>query len=628
MEPDRLNRLRLAVLLAVACATCVLYFPALSSGFFLDDANNLGGLGAVAEHGIFHYVLSGNAGPTGRPLSLLSFSLQHEAWPDSPAAFKTVNLLIHLFCGGLLFLICTGLRRSLGLDDRDGFMLGVLAAGAWLLHPMQLTTVLYAVQRMTQLSTLFTLFGVCLYLGARERYQVERRLSHLLFMGVAVWGALLLAVVSKENGILLPLLIVVINKTLLGHEPEDSYLKAANRLILGIPIAASGLYLALNFSDVLANYNIRPFSMAERLMTESVVLVDYILNILLPRPSVFSLYHDGFPVSRGLLAPPATLASLLTTALLLMAALTTRRRLPVFSFAVLWFFAGHLLESTYLPLELYYEHRNYLPSAGIFLFLAFLAVRAMRTLRARWVVYAGIAAYSVLIIANTVFQVRLWSDPVRHHMEMVQNQPASRRAAVGLGNQLIALGRVEEAANLYKDMAARRAEEIYPRLKLVSIKGCVAGLEVDAAEWHELITRAAVLPAMEPGLMEELTLLAASLSDNDCRMLSPAAMTRLIVTLALNPSLRGFRPLLHELAARLGLVMGDAGVAYHNITEAVKLAPTVPRQVLKIQILMALGEKEQAARSMDVLAVRINGSYRLQLAYGAQLKMLESQIKQ
>ena len=92
-------------------------------------------------------------------------------------------------------------------------------------------------------------------------------------------------------------------------------------------------------------------------------------------------------------------------------------------------------------------------------------------------------------------------------------------------------------------------------------------------------------------------------------------LTRLIVTLALNPQFKRDRILLHELAARLGILTGDAGVAYHNIVAATRYSPTVPRLILKLRILSALGLKEEATQTMAVLDEMINKNIRLKLAY-------------
>ena len=595
--------------------TVVIYFPALSSAFQLDDVNNLGGLAAVRENGILYFIFSGAAGPSGRPLSLFTFALQYSAWPDHTFAFKAFNLAIHLACGGLIFLICRKFAGYLGLNPGEKLTFSLIVTALWLLHPMQITTVLYVVQRMTQLSTFFILLGVFLYLHIRESYLNERQFKYLVRLGLAVWGCTLLGMLSKENGILLPLMILVINITLLADRAEDRVLQKWNRIFLGIPLAALIIYLATGFDTVLASYHLRPFSMAERLMTEAVILVEYLQHIVVPNPGVFSIYHDDFPISHGLLSPPWTLGAIIIITFLVVTAAVYRKRFPVFSFAVLWFFAGHTLESSYLNLELYFEHRNYLPSLGIFILITYAAIAAGRYLSRRRLAYGVLLIYCLLVVANTLMEINLWTKPVERHLALVNNHPGSVRAVTALGNLLISRFELDKAERIYHVVAAEYPTEIYPHIKLLAINGCVRNQDPGPSAWKELITRAGAAEHSGFGTVEELTLIVSAVSEDDCKAIDLNNLTRLIVTLALNPQFKRDRILLHELAARLGILTGDAGVAYHNIVAATRYSPTVPRLILKLRILSALGLKEEATQTMAVLDDMINKNIRLKLAY-------------
>ena len=42
-----------------------------------------------------------------------------------------------------------------------------------------------------------------------------------------------------------------------------------------------------------------------------------------------------------------------------------RRKLPLFAFGILFFFASHVVESSVLGLELMFEHRNYTGTFGM-----------------------------------------------------------------------------------------------------------------------------------------------------------------------------------------------------------------------------------------------------------------------
>ena len=160
-------------------------------------------------------VLSSASGPTGRPVSMLTLAINYAlAGGVDPFWFKLGNLLLHCLIGSLIFLLLRRLQRSSAVWQRTLGASGavpLLAAAIWLLHPLQLSSVLYTVQRMEQLSTLFILLGLLVWVSQRSRWlaqvpdaaDLSRSLAGLLV-------CFTLAVLSKEDGILLlPLLVWV-----------------------------------------------------------------------------------------------------------------------------------------------------------------------------------------------------------------------------------------------------------------------------------------------------------------------------------------------------------------------------------------------------------------------------------
>lgn len=191
-----------------------IYLPGVSGGFLFDDYPNLqhlGDLGGVVDWETFRsYVLSGFSGPTGRPLSLASFLLDDNTWPSEAAWFKKTNLLIHILCGLQLCWATLLLLRNLkDVIETQAQYIAILACALWLLHPYMVSTTLYVVQRMAQLATLFCLAGIVLYLYGRLQLSIRPRRAYTL-MSLGLVAGTLLATLSKENGALLPLLVLVI----------------------------------------------------------------------------------------------------------------------------------------------------------------------------------------------------------------------------------------------------------------------------------------------------------------------------------------------------------------------------------------------------------------------------------
>ena len=98
--------------------TLCVYKPGLSGTFLFDDYANLpslGNYGPVDNWTTFtHYITSGAADPTGRPLTLLSFLVDANDWPADPYPFKYTSVLLHLLNGALLTWLLLRLGRALG----------------------------------------------------------------------------------------------------------------------------------------------------------------------------------------------------------------------------------------------------------------------------------------------------------------------------------------------------------------------------------------------------------------------------------------------------------------------------------------------------------------------------------
>lgn len=429
------------------------YSPGVSGGFLFDDYPNLqhlGDLGGVVDWETFRvYVLTGFAGPTGRPLSLVTFLLDDNTWPSQAPWFKQTNLLIHVLCGLLLCWATLLLLRNLkSVSERQAQYIAVLACALWLLHPYMVSTTLYVVQRMAQLATLFCLAGIVLYLYGRLQLAIRPRRAYVL-MSLGLAAGTLLATFSKENGALLPLLVLVI-EFCLPKEGRPAWPWRA--LFLWLPSLAMIALLAryINFSD--NPWPNRNFNQIERLLTEARIVCEYLLHLFVPRIEGNGLYQDGYVISRGLFEPASTFFAIAFLAALLAAAFAIRKRAPLISLGVLFFFASHLMESTVVGLELYFEHRNHLASLFLFLPLAYYCV----IYGARFKLLLVLAVVVLGILASmTWLRASLWSDNDKLELYWVQSATNSPRAINALAAHYMNNGNYEKANN-YLLAASRR----------------------------------------------------------------------------------------------------------------------------------------------------------------------------
>ena len=352
----------------------MVYWAGLTGGFFFDDSANIlepAGIQVknISLNALLNVWESGIAGPLGRPISLLSFAANYYFSGFDPYWFKLTNLLIHcvnallayLFC---LLLIRTTKRSILGLGAKE-HLSAVVAAALWAFNPIQLTSVLYVVQRMTALSSMFVLIALLLHVWARQQKSLGWKSLACL---IAAWGLFLpTAMLSKETGVLF-LLYVAVYEAILQPKfaGEVDRLAKVYFVLLGMASVGLLLYIGFNLQAVLLRgYEDRTFTLAQRVLTEPRIIWTYIKMIVVPTMPDFGLYHDDFSISTGLFKPVETVFSIVGLVALFVSAFLARNKAPIVSFGIFWFLAGHSLESTIFPLELMHEHRNYLPSLGI-----------------------------------------------------------------------------------------------------------------------------------------------------------------------------------------------------------------------------------------------------------------------
>ena len=134
-------------------------------------------------------------------------------------------------------------------------------------------------------------------------------------------------------------------------------------------------------------------------MTEPRVLCIYLSQLFYPVPTRLSIEHDII-YSTSLIRPWTTLPAILGVFFLIGLAGRQMRRRPMLSFAILFFFLNHAVESSVLPLELIFEHRNYLPSMFLFVPVAIGLQRVLDFYRAKQsVLYPVLIAFIVLLVA-------------------------------------------------------------------------------------------------------------------------------------------------------------------------------------------------------------------------------------
>lgn len=482
----------------VALTTICIYFPGLHGPFLLDDPGNLEPLDRWfhGELGWRAVVLDNRSGPTGRPLSMLSFLLDVARTGNLDSfTFKPTNLAIHIISGLLVFLLA---REILGTGDwGQPFCRWVPVAvmTLWLWLPIQVSTVLYVIQRMAQLSALWTLATLVLYLHIRRRVALTPSWRNILSLWVLVPASAALATLSKENGALALPLVAVAEWTLFAGSVRPRPIKVFIAITFGIPAIIAVVYFSFHTNFFSRGYVARDFTLTERLLTEPRILWNYLATSFVPEGSNMGIYHDNYIVSKGLFSPWSTGASIAAWMGITAWALYWRRTQPLFAFGVLAYLVAHLLESGPIALELYFEHRNYLPSAfaivaGCGLLRYLMARREFtRTFRVAGVI--AITAVAAIYGLSSWNHATAWSSEEEFHALQYEYNPTSPRLLSVLAGQAIVKKDLPEAlrfigeGELYSDASERGTSTIW---RLIAY--CEANIPVPTTLYNELEQRA------------------------------------------------------------------------------------------------------------------------------------------
>jgi Flp pilus assembly protein TadD len=473
-----------AVLIGLAIAVAAVYARSLDGPFVYDDHGQILANRAIQIHelslGSLFYAATQS--PSRRPVANLSFALNDYFGGSDPRGYHGVNVALHAIASALVYALARIALRRRPSGVGDPRLAAALAALVFALHPLQTQSVSYVVQRMNLLCALFYLAGLLCYAIARELAPQRRALGAA---GALVCGALALG--SKQNAITLPAAIALW-EWFLYRDFDAGYARrlARRALPLLLPVAVLGYWWM--FQGPHWGFNAKDFTLAERVLSQGRAIALYASLVLWPLPSRLNLIHD-FPVSHALFDPPSTALAWLGILGIAWLLVVHRQRAPWAAFALLWFLLHLALESSVLPLDLVYEHRVYLPLAGVALALA---IGLARALRSRPRSFIAVAASLAALLASLTWQRNaVWADPVALWSDVVQKNPGAALARSDLASALAHAGREREAL-----AEAERALSLDPRSPRLHANLGVAYLRLGRearAEYH-LARALAALP--------------------------------------------------------------------------------------------------------------------------------------
>lgn len=495
-EPTRGHTIAAAI--AISLITALVFWPGLGGGFILDDFVNLLDNPDLrvqwgdSLHAWWSAAWSSPAGGLSRPIAMLSFAFDHAMWGLDATAWKRTNLLLHGLNALLTLALSDRLLRAVNVNGRTALVAASLLALAWAIHPLQVSSVLYAVQRMELLGHTFALLALLSYAHARQLMLQGRNGWPWL---VAFALAASLGVFAKETVSMVPAMAIAMELVLFrfaaARERDRQWLRWLTAV--GIVVFTLALcYLFLRFANA-DSYSAREFGWVERILTQLRVLATYVRWILVPIPTAYLFYYDHIAVSTGLLSPATTLLSGAFLLTLTACACCLRSRIPLFTLGVSWFFLGHLLTAGPIPLEIAFEHRNYGPSYGLLLALAGLLLFAMQRFAGlRTAILAISGGFIALSLFGTVLRSWEWGDPLRLVSNTASRAPESARAQHSYGTTMIMLTGFDASNPMFhvgrnSIIAATKLPGTRPQAQAILIEAHTrAGLDVEAEWWGSL----------------------------------------------------------------------------------------------------------------------------------------------
>lgn len=449
-----------AVLLFLAAAALLAYHNSFAAPFLFDDDSSIRDNPTIRSLGQAWWPPRENGVTvSGRPLLNFTLALNYAVGGTAVGGYHAVNLLIHVLAAGVLFGV---VRRTLRLPacgarpEREARALALVAAGLWMLHPLQTESVTYVIQRAESLVSLLYLLTLGCFLRAAEPGAATR-------WAPLTVGACLLGMASKEVMVTAPVVVFLYDRVFLAGSWRAAW---ARRGRLYLALAATWLLLAALVAGTgnrggTAGFGTETPPLAYAL-TQIGAVAHYLWLAVWPHPLVFDYGKglvDGFGAVWG--------QALVLAPLVAGAAWAAWRGRPA-GFALFFFFAVLAPTSSFVPVatQTMTEHRVYLALAGPVV-LAVVGLRAVAGAWS-WPVCAAVALLFTGLTARRNLDYRselnLWQDTATKY-------PRNARAFATLGTIHEREGRLDEAlAALRTALAVAPTTEAWNNLGNVWMK--------------------------------------------------------------------------------------------------------------------------------------------------------------
>jgi tetratricopeptide (TPR) repeat protein len=376
------------------------------------------------------------------PVTVLSHQLDRRLHGPTGGAHQLTNVAIHAVASALLFLALSSLTRRLWL--------AAFVAAVFAVHPLHVETVAWVSERKGVLSGLF--FAATLLAHARyvERPGWSTR--------IAVYTALLLALLSKPTAVTLPFVLLLLDAWPLGRLGWPALREKLPMLAL-VAVVSVVTFVVQRATGAMVFGE--PIPLGPRLANGVSAYAVYLQKTFWPTGlTVFYPYPKGGPD----LAQAALSALLLGSVTLWF--LRLRRSRPYLLVGWLWF--GGMLVPTLGIVQVgeqaYADRYMYLPLIGLSICVAWGVADLARGPGWRRLV-AGVGALTIALLAVTSWaQLPHWRDSWALWKRVLEVTPGNPRALFGLGSLHGRLRELEDTERYYLAAYESDPEWMRPRL--------------------------------------------------------------------------------------------------------------------------------------------------------------------
>lgn len=438
-------------LLVVFVAAFLAYLNVFNGEFIFDDAISIEDNPKIKDFSFFKSLgLDGylkNTLSGGVPLTNLTFAVNYSFGGFHPFGYHVTNFLIHLANILLVYVLIYKTLKLLKSPYSDAaHWIAFLTVVFFGLHPIQTGAVSYISQRSEILAAFFYLLGLLLFIRGLSDNSLK---GHFSYLGGII--CFLIGIGTKDTIITLPLMAFVYWIYFLRQQ-ADLRFRIVKIGLLSIPAVLVIFYRISAVSrDTRIGFGLE-FGPYEYFLTQLRVISKYISLLIMP---IGQNADYDFGISKGLADPPSTFFSFVFFLFLVILIVFLYRRWKIGSFALVWFFTLLAPTSSFIPIiDVIFEHRVYLPSAGIFLLFSLGLYHAFKLLKASHepnkllIVLTVFVLIGSLIYATTSRNM-VWTNRISFWEDVAGKSPKKARVYVSLGSAYQERGLTDFAVAAY-----------------------------------------------------------------------------------------------------------------------------------------------------------------------------------